>query len=182
MHCKNCGQHLNDNQAICLSCGVQVGNGNAYCANCGALLNPGAPYCMSCGVAVNNGYNPNMNNGYNPNMNNGYNPNMNNGYNPNMNNGYNPNMNNGYNPNAVPQQNPAEPVKGNLNGHDKTSMALLCFFLGGWGIHNFVMGETKRGIGKILATFLCGIGGILALIDFIKILRGTYVVDMNKMF
>ena len=56
-------------------------------------------------------------------------------------------------------------------------MALVCFFLGGLGVHNFMMGEKKRGIKKILFSLLCGIGGILALIDFINILTDKYVVD-----
>ena len=69
-----------------------------------------------------------------------------------------------------------------LNGQDKMTMALICFFLGGFGVHNFMMGESKKGIFKIIATFLlCGIGGIFALIDFIKILTDKYVVDPNKL-
>lgn len=64
-----------------------------------------------------------------------------------------------------------------LNGKDKVTIALLCFFLGGLGIHNFVLGETKKGITRIVASFCCGLGSILALIDFIKILMDTYVVD-----
>ncbi len=69
-----------------------------------------------------------------------------------------------------------------LGGQDKTTMALVCFFLGGIGIHNFMMGETKKGIAKIVASFCCGIGGILALIDFIKILMDKYEVDPEKLF
>jgi thymidine kinase len=71
---------------------------------------------------------------------------------------------------------------GDLNGQDKMVMILICLFLGGFGIHNFMMGETKKGIVKIVASFLCGIGGILALIDLIKIAMGNYVVDPEKMF
>ena len=69
---------------------------------------------------------------------------------------------------------------GNLAGQDKVTMALICFFLGGWGIHNFMMGETKKGIVKIVAFLCCGISGILALIDFIKILMDKYEVDPEK--
>lgn len=69
---------------------------------------------------------------------------------------------------------------GDLGGKDKVTIALLCFFLGGLGIHNFVMGESKKGIVKIITSLCCGIGGILALIDFIKILTGSYVVDPEK--
>nr|WP_302140130.1 TM2 domain-containing protein [uncultured Schaedlerella sp.] len=68
-----------------------------------------------------------------------------------------------------------------LNGNDKTTMALICFFLGGIGVHNFMMGETKKGIVKIVATLCCGVGFILALIDFIKILTNSYVVDSEKL-
>jgi hypothetical protein len=70
---------------------------------------------------------------------------------------------------------------GNLNGQDKIVMILICFFLGGLGIHNFMMGETKKGIFKIIMSFLCGIGGILALIDLIKIAMDKYVVDPDKL-
>lgn len=69
----------------------------------------------------------------------------------------------------------------NLNGQDKTTMALVCFFLGGIGIHNFMMGETKKGIFKIGMSLLCGIGGILALIDFVKILTDSYQYDPEKL-
>ena len=71
-----------------------------------------------------------------------------------------------------------------LNGQNKWLMAVLsCPFvlgLGCLGIHNFIMGETKKGIIKIVGTFCCGISAILALIDFIKILANTYVVDPEK--
>ncbi len=70
---------------------------------------------------------------------------------------------------------------GDLAGQDKIVIILVCLFLGGFGIHNFIMGEMKKGIFKIIMSFLCGIGGILALIDLIKICMGTYVVDPNKL-
>ncbi len=66
--------------------------------------------------------------------------------------------------------------------YDKIVIALICFFLGGFGIHNFMLGETKKGIVKIVCTLLCGIGGILALIDFIKILLDKYEVNPEKAF
>ncbi len=128
MYCKNCGQQMNDNQAICLACGVEKGKGNAYCSNCGAAIAPNAAVCMNCGV-------------------------------------------------AVTQQN-----KGSLNGKDKLTIALVCFFLGGLGIHNFMMGETKKGVTRIVASLLCGLGSILALIDFVKILLDKYTYDPNAMF
>jgi len=103
MFCKNCGEVINENQAVCLKCGV-----------------------------------------------------------------------------AVTQETPAK--GGNLNGQDKITMALVCFFLGGIGIHNFIMGENKKGVMKIVFAFLCGISSILALIDFIKILTDSYTWDPNASF
>lgn len=126
MYCKNCGEQMNDNQAICVKCGVKTGTGNSYCAHCGNAIDPLATVCMNCGMAVKKG--------------------------------------------------------GNLGGQDKMVMALICFFLGGFGVHNFMMGESKKGIVKIIATVVgCGtIGGILSLIDFIRILTDSYEVNPEK--
>ena len=128
MYCKNCGESMNDNQAICIKCGVKTGDGNAYCANCGNAISPVADVCMNCVVAVKK-----------------------------------------------------TAVDGNLNGQDKVVMILICLFLGGLGIHNFMMGETKKGVFKIIMSLLCGIGSILALIDLIRIAMGSYVVDPTKL-
>jgi len=128
MFCRNCGEPMNDNQAICLKCGVAAGKGNSFCANCGGTVNENAEVCLSCGCKI---------------------------------------------------VNEEEKAKDSLNGQDKITMALVCFFLGGLGIHNFMMGEKKRGIIKILLSLLCGIGGILALIDFIKILTDKYEVQLG---
>ena len=126
MYCKNCGEILNDNQAVCVKCGAKVGDGNSFCANCANPVDSNAEVCMNCGVSV-------------------------------------------------------KKAAGNLGGQDKIVMILICLFLGGLGIHNFMMGETKKGIFKIVMSCLCGIGGILALIDLIKIAMGSYVVDPEKL-
>ena len=126
MYCKNCGEQMNDNQAICLKCGVKTGEGTAYCANCGQPVNPGAEVCLNCGVAIKKAA--------------------------------------GY------------------GKYDKITIALICFFIGGIGIHNFMLGETKKGIVKIVLSFCFYIGSILALIDFIKILTDKYEVNPDKAF
>ena len=129
MFCKNCGEALNENQAICLKCGVKVGEGDTFCADCGKTVAANADYCMNCGVAIKKGG-----------------------------------------------------AKDNLNGQDKIVMILVCLFLGGLGIHNFMMGETKKGIFRIVTSFLCfGLGSIFALVDLIKIAMGSYVVDPTKL-
>lgn len=126
MYCKNCGEPMNDNQAICVKCGVKVGGGSAYCANCGQTISPNADVCMNCGVAV-------------------------------------------------------KKAGGDLNGQDKIVVILVCLFLGGFGIHNFMMGETKKGVFRIIMSLFCGLGSIFALIDLIKIAVGSYVVDPDKL-
>lgn len=128
MYCKQCGEQMNENQAICLKCGVKAGEGNSFCSNCGNTVAPNAEVCLSCGVALKKA-------------------------------------------NAA----------GDLGGKDKIVIILVCLFLGGLGIHNFMMGETKKGVFKIIMSFLCGLGGLLALIDLIKILMDKYVVDPNKL-
>ncbi|MCQ2424610.1 MAG: NINE protein [Lachnospiraceae bacterium] len=129
MFCKNCGEPMNDNQAICLKCGVKKGEGNSFCPNCGKPTTPGSDVCLNCGVSLKNQF-----------------------------------------------------LDGNLGGQSKLVIALLCFFLGSIGIHNFVMGETKKGIVKIIGAFVCGISAILALIDLVKILIDKYTVDPNAWF
>ena len=60
MYCKNCGEHMNDNQAICLKCGVETGKGDSFCQNCGAAVNPGQAVCLNWGVAINQNQNQNQ--------------------------------------------------------------------------------------------------------------------------
>lgn len=67
-----------------------------------------------------------------------------------------------------------------LNGKDKIVIGIIALFLGGLGIHNFMLGETKKGIVKIVLSLCCGVGGILALIEAIMIFMDKYVVDPNK--
>ena len=54
MYCKNCGETMNDNQAICLNCGLAVGVGTNFCSNCGNQVAPNAAVCVNCGVAIKN--------------------------------------------------------------------------------------------------------------------------------
>ncbi|HUX36787.1 MAG TPA: TM2 domain-containing protein [Rectinemataceae bacterium] len=68
----------------------------------------------------------------------------------------------------------------------KTAAALLCFFLGGLGVHRFYLGKVGTGILQLLllilgsvllivgvGVFVYGALGLWVLIDFILILTGT---------
>ena len=131
MYCKNCGEALEDNQAICVKCGVKVGDGNKYCPNCAAQTTPEQEVCLSCGVSL---------------------------------------------------KKTSSIVDGTIGGRSKLVMAIICFFLGAIGIHNFMFGEVKKGIIKIVFCFCFGISTILMLIDFVKILTDKYVIDPEKFF
>ncbi len=144
---------------FCKNCGAPINPNAAVCTSCGVAAGYGTGFCFNCGAAVTPGAAVCLTCGAAvapaaPN--------------------YNGAANNGaaYN-GAIPGA--------YLNGKDKMTMALICFFLGGLGIHNFMLGEQKKGIVKIVTSLCCGIGGILALIDFIKILTDKYVVDPNVM-
>lgn len=52
MYCKNCGNSMDPNAAICVKCGCAKGTGNSYCPNCGQATVPGAVACTNCGAAL----------------------------------------------------------------------------------------------------------------------------------
>ena len=129
-----------------------------FCKNCGKEMNENQAICLNCGVKTGEGA------------------------------AFCANCGGAVAPGAEVCMNCGVAIKqaaaaGNLGGKDKIVMALVAFFVGGIGIHNFMMGETKKGIVKIVfALCLPPVAGILALIDFIKILMDKYVVDPEKFF
>lgn len=167
----------------CYKCGAVVADGTKFCTNCGADLivdTTGKTYASFGGggnklfeeeqkakEANSQDASQNNNQGANQNYYQNTSQDTNQGYNQNTNQGYQT-----YNGRQEPY----------LAGNDKTMIALLCFFLGGLGVHCFVMGETRKGIIRIVFSLLCGIGGIFALIDFIMILSDTYVVNPEAYF
>lgn len=71
-----------------------------------------------------------------------------------------------------------------VGGKNKIAAALLAFFLGGLGIHNFYLGYKKKAIAQLLITVLtCGAGGVVsgiwALVEFIQILTGSIATDAD---
>jgi len=66
--------------------------------------------------------------------------------------------------------------------YDKTVLGLIALFLGGLGIHCFMLGEVKKGIVRIALTCCCGIGQIIAIIDCVRIFTDSYTVDPEGWF
>ena len=135
-----------------------------YCKHCGAELNEKQAICLKCGVLVGKG----------------------NLYCDNCGNALLENADFCLNCGVAVKKKQPQPtfdfMSGTLGGQEKWVVAIVCFFFGFIGIHNFMMGEQKKGVMKIVFAFVCGISGILALIDLIKILLDKYEVDDQKYF
>lgn len=52
--CKNCGNQMDMNAAVCTRCGFAWGNGSNYCPTCGAHTQVGQAVCVQCGSALSN--------------------------------------------------------------------------------------------------------------------------------
>ncbi len=126
-----------------------------YCKNCGAEMNEQAAVCMTCGFAKGKGDK------------------------------FCSACGKELNPGAAICVNCGAAVNNAAvvaDGEQKSKLVavLLCFFLGGFGIHDFYLGYTKYGIIKIVLTVCTGVGGgIWALIDFIRLLTGSIHTDAN---
>ncbi len=132
-----------------------------YCSNCGAAFQPGTFICTKCGVPAGTG------------------------------NRFCPNCSSPRDVNAVmcvkcgvyfaPPQNFAPPgvvVKSNLVA------AILAFFLGTFGVHNFYLGYTNKAVAQLLITILsCGalavVSQIWAIVEMVQLLTGSINADAN---
>ena len=72
----------------------------------------------------------------------------------------------------------------NPNAKSKLAAGLLGIFLGGYGVHNFYLGYTKKAVTQLLICLLGSclvvgplIAGIWGLVEGVQILTGTINVD-----
>lgn len=123
-----------------------------FCKQCGKEVMPNAAICVGCGVKVGEGAN------------------------------YCANCGNQVAPNAAVCTICGCATNNIMPGakrKSKITAGLLGIFLGGWGIHNFYLGNTGKGIAQIFLTFCFGIGYVWGLIEGIMILCGGIKTDAN---
>lgn len=135
----------------CKTCGAEMNENQVICLKCGCSKGTGTKYCANCGKELMPNAFACLNCGVAANYGVQNKKEM-------------VNVDNGWCP----------------ADKDKTIALLLAFFLGGFGFHNFYLGESKKGILR-LCTCWFFLGSVLAFIDFIKMLIGSYVVDYDKL-
>jgi hypothetical protein len=52
MHCRNCGNEVNDKAIACPKCGVNPRTEKKFCPSCGVETNPNQVVCTKCGVSL----------------------------------------------------------------------------------------------------------------------------------
>lgn len=128
-----------------------------FCKNCGAQMDDNAAVCVRCGFAkgVGTAFCPNCGQPLAPNAAICTNCGV-----------------------AVAPVAPIPAVPAGYQQKSKLTAGLLGIFLGGWGIHNFYLGNTNRGILQIVLTLVtCGAAGLWGLIEGIMILAGSINTD-----
>lgn len=123
-----------------------------YCKHCGESINPNQAICVKCGVKIGEG------------------------------NSFCANCGKTINATADVCLECGFAVKKSSDTSDnKMMLGLIALLIGGLGIHNFMMGETKKGVVKILLCWT-GISSIIALVDAIKIFGEKYEINPDKYF
>lgn len=138
MFCRNCGNEMDSNAAVCVKCGFKKGQGDRFCQNCGKETQSGQSVCLGCGFKLDGG--------------------------------------------SISYRNGAVNSDGSVP-EDKRVICAVLALLFSFGVHNFILGETKKGILKIVLTVLVFtwiVAAVLSLIDAIKLFMRTYEVDIEK--
>jgi TM2 domain-containing membrane protein YozV len=80
---------------------------------------------------------------------------------------------------AVTEETPETPAAPAGGGEEKSKVVagILAILIGALGIHKFYLGYTKEGIIMIVLSCLCGVGGIIGLIEGI-----IYLVKSDEEF
>lgn len=141
----------------CKSCGAEMHENQVICLNCGCAKGTGTKYCANCGKELIENAIACLNCGVAADFG---------------------------------AQNAKNSGTIGINGLDYNSWCpagkekivaiLLALFIGGFGVHNFYLGEIKKGVLRLCTAWLF-VGSILALIDLIKMLVGSYHYDPDAL-
>src|SRR5574344_324973 len=136
-----------------------------FCTQCGAKIPIGSQFCPSCGskqqyATQNNTYQQCNQNTQGSSTTQGNSNTQSSSTAQNMNN-----------------QN-AQQKNTNVSPKSRLAACLLCFFLGGLGIHRFYVGKTGSGVAQLFFNWLTL--GIWSLVDFIMICCGTFTDGDGK--
>lgn len=52
MHCRSCGNEVNDKAVLCVSCGIDPKYGKWFCKECGGSTSYNDKICRHCGCAI----------------------------------------------------------------------------------------------------------------------------------
>lgn len=206
MYCKNCGKEITSDARFCTNCGTESGKGSSFCADCGNPAVAGAAFCVICGAPQGQ---PNMNEsiphasapavcahcgapltegaafctscGAPASANTFSSPVC-------------ARCGQPITPGTAfctacgaPIGAPAEPTYDRSECKSRMLCGFMGIFLGCYGVHHFIMGETGKGVRNIILTgcslFSCGVTGIIAtifgIVDGIKIFNGTIKTDAH---
>lgn len=122
----------------------------AFCRNCGNQMDDVAAVCVKCGTAKGNGAQ------------------------------FCPNCGQPTVPGAAVCTSCGVALTQPVTGEQKSKLTagLLGIFLGGWGIHNFYLGNTSRAVIQLVLTLVtCGAAGLWGFIEGILILCGNINTD-----
>lgn len=122
----------------------------AFCRNCGNQMDDVAAVCVKCGTAKGNGTQ------------------------------FCPNCGQPTVPGAAVCTSCGVSLTQPVTGEQKSKLTagLLGIFLGGWGIHNFYLGNTSRAVIQLVLTLVtCGAAGLWGFIEGILILCGNINTD-----
>lgn len=122
----------------------------AFCRNCGNQMDDVAAVCVKCGTAKGNGSQ------------------------------FCPNCGQLTVPGAAVCTSCGVTLAQQFTGEQKSKMVagLLGIFLGGWGIHNFYLGNTSRAVIQLILTLVtCGAASLWGFIEGILILCGNINTD-----
>ncbi len=123
-----------------------------FCQNCGSIIEEGIKFCANCGTSVSEKQTPQQPAAQPAQA-------------------YTPPQT--YAP--APTYTPSQPgVRAGISPLSRTVAFLLCFFIGGMGVHRFYVGKVGSGI---LYFLTMGIFGIGVFIDLILILVGSFTDD-----